>query len=230
MLTSDELQALRLSMQAALVGTGLGMPVAIIVGWLLVKRSFRGKAVLDTFVSFPLVLPPIITGYFLLVMLGPNGPIGRLLDYLFGIDLVFTWIAAGLAAGLVALPLMVRATEVAMAGVDPRLELAARSLGAGPFRTFLTVTIPLAYRGIIAAALLAFARGLGEFGATIIVAGNIPGRTQTIPLAMFTDLQAGDDTGALRLIGLSLALALISLSIHHVLVRRRGTERSWLTY
>lgn len=217
-------------MQAALVGTGLGMPVAIIVGWLLVKRSFRGKAVLDTFVSFPLVLPPIITGYFLLVMLGPNGPIGRLLDYLFGIDLVFTWIAAGLAAGLVALPLMVRATEVAMAGVDPRLELAARSLGAGPFRTFLTVTIPLAYRGIIAAALLAFARGLGEFGATIIVAGNIPGRTQTIPLAMFTDLQAGDDTGALRLIGLSLALALISLSIHHVLVRRRGTERSWLTY
>ena len=99
MLTSDELQALRLSMQAALVGTGLGMPVAIIVGWMLVKKSFRGKAVLDMFVSFPLVLPPIITGYFLLVMLGPNGPIGRLLDYLFGIDLVFTWIAAGLAAG-----------------------------------------------------------------------------------------------------------------------------------
>jgi molybdate transport system permease protein len=230
MLTSDELQALRLSMQAALVGTGLGMPVAIIVGWMLVKKSFRGKAVLDMFVSFPLVLPPIITGYFLLVMLGPNGPIGRLLDYLFGIDLVFTWIAAGLAAGLVALPLMVRATEVAMAGVDPRLELAARSLGAGAFRTFLTVTIPLAYRGIIAAALLAFARGLGEFGATIIVAGNIPGRTQTIPLAMFTDLQAGDDTGALRLIGLSLALALLSLSIHHVLVRRRETERSWPTY
>ena len=125
---------------------------------------------------------------------------------------------------------MVRATEVAMAGVDPRLELAARSLGAGAFRTFLTVTIPLAYRGIIAAALLAFARGLGEFGATIIVAGNIPGRTQTIPLAMFTDLQAGDDTGALRLIGLSLALALLSLSIHHVLVRRRETERSWPTY
>ena len=230
MLTSDELQALRLSMQAALVGTGLGMPVAIIVGWMLVKKSFRGKAVLDMFVSFPLVLPPIITGYFLLVMLGPNGPIGRLLDYLFGIDLVFTWIAAGLAAGLVALPLMVRATEVAMAGVDPRLELAARSLGAGAFRTFLTVTIPLAYRGIIAAALLAFARGLGEFGATIIVAGNIPGRTQTIPLAMFTDLQAGDDTGALRLIGLSLALALLSLSIHHVLVRRREPARSWPTY
>ena len=217
-------------MQVALLGTGLGMPVAIIVGWMLVKTSFRGKAVLDTLVSFPLVLPPIISGYFLLVMLGPRGPIGNLLNYLFGIDLVFTWVAAGLAAGLVALPLMVRATEVAMAGVDPRLEMAARSLGASAFRTFATVTIPLAYRGIIAAALLAFARGLGEFGATIIVAGNIPGRTQTIPLAMFTDLQAGDDTGALRLIGLSLALALISLSIHHVLVRRRKTGQSWPTY
>ncbi len=230
MLSSDELQALRLSVQAALVGTALGMPVAILVGWILVKTSIRGKAVLDTLISFPLVLPPIITGYFLLLMLGQNGPIGRLLNSLFGIELVFTWVAAGLAAGLVALPLMVRATEVAMAGVDPRLELAARSLGAGPLRTFATVTIPLAYRGIIAAALLAFARGMGEFGATIVVAGNIPGRTQTIPLAMFTDLQAGDDGGALRLVGLSLALALISLTIHHILVRRREARRPWAMF
>ena len=230
MLSSDELQALRLSVQAALVGTALGMPVAILAGWILVKTSIRGKAVLDTLISFPLVLPPIITGYFLLLLLGQNGPIGRLLHSLFGIELVFTWIAAGLAAGLVALPLMVRATEVAMAGVDPRLELAARSLGAGPLRTFATVTIPLAYRGIIAAALLAFARGLGEFGATIVVAGNIPGRTQTIPLAMFTDLQAGDDGGALRLVGLSLALALISLTIHHILVRRREARRPWAMF
>lgn len=230
MLSSDELQALRLSVQAALVGTALGMPVAILVGWILVKTSIRGKAVLDTLISFPLVLPPIITGYFLLLLLGHNGPIGRLLNSLFGIELVFTWVAAGLAAGLVALPLMVRATEVAMAGVDPRLELAARSLGAGPLRTFATVTIPLAYRGIIAAALLAFARGLGEFGATIVVAGNIPGRTQTIPLAMFTDLQAGDDGGALRLVGLSLALALISLTIHHILVRRREARRPWAMF
>jgi len=229
-LSSDELQALRLSVQAALVGTALGMPVAILVGWILVKTSIRGKAVLDTLISFPLVLPPIITGYFLLLLLGHNGPIGRLLNSLFGIELVFTWVAAGLAAGLVALPLMVRATEVAMAGVDPRLELAARSLGAGPLRTFATVTIPLAYRGIIAAALLAFARGLGEFGATIVVAGNIPGRTQTIPLAMFTDLQAGDDGGALRLVGLSLALALISLTIHHILVRRREARRPWAMF
>ena len=230
MLSSDELQALRLSVQAALVGTALGMPVSILVGWILVKTSIRGKAVLDTLISFPLVLPPIITGYFLLLLLGQNGPIGRLLNSLFGIELVFTWVAAGLAAGLVALPLMVRATEVAMAGVDPRLELAARSLGAGPLRTFATVTIPLAYRGIIAAALLAFARGLGEFGATIVVAGNIPGRTQTIPLAIFADLQAGDDGGALRLVGLSLALALISLTIHHILVRRREARRPWAMF
>ncbi len=230
MLSSDEFQALRLSLQVASLGTLLGLPIALAIGWVLVKSSIRGKVVLDTLVSFPLVLPPVITGYFLLLMLGRNGPIGSFLHDAFGVDLVFTWVAAALAAGLVSLPLMVRAIEVAIAGVDPRLERAARSLGAGPLRTIVTVTIPLAYRGILAAALLGFARGLGEFGATIVVAGNIPGQTQTIPLAMFTDLQAGDDGGAVRLVVLSLSLALISLSIHHVLVRRRGLlRRPWAT-
>lgn len=230
MLSSDEFQALRLSLQVASLGTLLGLPIALAIGWVLVKSSIRGKVVLDTLVSFPLVLPPVITGYFLLLMLGRNGPIGSFLHDAFGVDLVFTWVAAALAAGLVSLPLMVRAIEVAIAGVDPRLEWAARSLGAGPLRTIATVTIPLAYRGILAAALLGFARGLGEFGATIVVAGNIPGQTQTIPLAMFTDLQAGDDGGAVRLVVLSLSLALISLSIHHVLVRRRGLlRRPWAT-
>ncbi|MCZ6867570.1 MAG: molybdate ABC transporter permease subunit [Dehalococcoidia bacterium] len=230
MLSSDEFQALRLSLQVASLGTLLGLPIALAIGWVLVKSSIRGKVVLDTLVSFPLVLPPVITGYFLLLMLGRNGPIGSFLHDAFGVDLVFTWVAAALAAGLVSLPLMVRAIEVAIAGVDPRLERAARSLGAGPLRTIATVTIPLAYRGILAAALLGFARGLGEFGATIVVAGNIPGQTQTIPLAMFTDLQAGDDGGAVRLVVLSLSLALISLSIHHVLVRRRGLlRRPWAT-
>jgi molybdate transport system permease protein len=229
LLSSDELQALRLSIQAASLGTLLGFPLALALAWLLVKSSFRGKVVLDTLVSFPLVLPPIITGYFLLLLLGKNGPIGGPLENILGLELVFTWVAAALAAGLVSLPLMVRAMEVAIAGVDPRLERAARSLGASPIRAFFTVTVPLAYRGILGGVLLAFARGLGEFGATIIVAGNIPGQTQTIPLAMFTDLQAGDDGGALRLVALSMALAAISLFVHHLLVQRRGQRRPWAT-
>ena len=229
MLSSDELQALRLSIQAASLGTLLGFPLALALAWLLVKSSFRGKVVLDTLVSFPLVLPPIITGYFLLLLLGKNGPIGGPLENILGLKLVFTWVAAALAAGLVSLPLMVRAMEVAIAGVDPRLERAARSLGASPIRAFFTVTVPLAYRGILGGVFLAFARGLGEFGATIIVAGNIPGQTQTIPLAMFTDLQAGDDGGALRLVALSMALAAISLFVHHLLVQRRGQRRPWAT-
>ena len=135
-------------------------------------------------------------------------------------DVVFTWVAAALAAGLVAMPLMVRSIEIAMSGVDPRLELAARSLGAGPLRTFFSVTVPLAYRGILAAVLLAFARGLGEFGATIVVAGNIPGKTQTMPLFIFNRLQVGDDAAALRLIIASMVLAFVALAVHQRLARR----------
>ena len=221
MLSSDELHALRLSLQIAALGTLLGLPIALVIAWLLVKSSIKGKVILDTLVSFPLVLPPVITGYILLLLLSRQGPLGAPLHNAFGIDVVFTWVVGALAAGLVSLPLMVRAIEVALAATDPRLEQAARSLGAGPLRALVTVTIPLAHRGILAAALLGFARGLGEFGATIVVAGNIPGQTQTIPLAMFTNLQAGDDGAAIRLVALSLALALISLSVHHVLIQRR---------
>ena len=230
MLSSGELQALRLSLQAATLGTLLGLPLALSIAWILVKSSFKGKVVLDTLVSLPLILPPVITGYFMLLLLSRGGPAGALLHRAFGVDLVFTWLAAGLAAGLVSLPLMVRAIEVAIAGVDPRLEQAARSLGAGPLRALATVTLPLAYRGILAAALLGFARGLGEFGATIVVAGNIPGQTQTLPLAIFTDLQAGDDSAALRLVAVSLVLALLTLTAHHFLARRRGLLRHpWAT-
>ena len=207
MLSSSEFQVIALSLRVAALGTLIGLPIAIWIGWLLSKSSIRGKPVLDTLVSFPLVLPPVVTGYFLLLVVGPAG-------------LVFTWIAAALAAGLVSLPLMVRAIEVAMSGVDPRLELAARSLGAGPFKTFFSVTVPLAYRGILAAALLGFARGLGEFGATIVVAGNIPGKTQTMSLLTFNRIQLGDDAAALRLIVASLVLAFLSLSVHQRLARR----------
>ena len=220
MLSSTEFQVIGLSLQVAALGVLIGLPFALWIGWLLAKSSMRGKAVLDTIVSFPLVLPPVVTGYFLLRLMGRDGPVGGLLHGLFGVDVVFTWVAAALAAALVSLPLMVRAIEVSMAGVDPRLESAARSLGASPFKTFFSITAPLAYRGILAAALLAFARGLGEFGATIVVAGNIPGRTQTAPLYVFNRLQVGDDAAAIRLIAASLVLALITLSVHHHLARR----------
>ena len=230
MLSSGELQALRLSLQVASLGTLLGLPLSLFIAWVLVKSSMRGKVVLETLVSFPLVLPPVITGYLLLLLLSREGIIGSFLHNALGIELVFTWVAAAMAAGLVSLPLMVRAMEVAIAGVDPRLEQAARSLGAGPLRTLATVTMPLAYRGMLAAVLLGFARGLGEFGATIVVAGNIPGQTQTIPLAIFTGLQSGDDAAAIRLVVMSLVLALISLSIHHFLLHRRGLlRRVWST-
>ena len=220
MLSSSEFQVIALSLQVAALGTVIGLPVALWIGWVLAKSSFRGKPILDTLVSFPLVLPPVITGYFLLLLMGRGGPIGGLLHSLFGVEVVFTWVAAALAAGLVALPLMVRAIEVAMSGVDPRLELAARSLGAGPLKTFFSITVPLAYRGIFAAVLLAFARGLGEFGATIVVAGNIPGKTQTMPLFIYNRLQVGDDAAAVRLIAVCLVLALVALSVHHGLARR----------
>ena len=220
--SSAEWEVVALSLRVAVVGTLIGLPVALVVGWLLAKSSIRGKVLLDTLFTFPLVLPPVVTGYFLLILLGRNGPIGQLLHNLFGVDVVFTWVAAALAAGLVSLPLMVRAIEVAMANVDPRLEFASRTLGAGPLRTFFGVTVPLARRGILAAVLLGFARGLGEFGATIVVAGNIPGRTQTVPLALFNRIETGDDAAAVRLIAVSLILAFGALILHHRLVHRRA--------
>ena len=216
--TLGELSALRLSLQVAALGTMLGLPIALAAAWVLARTSFRGKLLLDLLISFPLVLPPVVTGYALLLLLGRQGPVGGLLNQL-GVQLVFTWVAAALAAGLVGLPLMVRSIEIALARVDSRLELAARSLGAGPWRVFATVTVPLASRGILAAVLLAFARGLGEFGATMVVAGNIPGTSQTLPLAIFTELQTGDDSAALRLVAFSVLLAMAALLLHHRMAR-----------
>ena len=208
-----------LSVRVALVGTLLGLPIGLAAAWALAKTSMRGKVVLDTLVSFPLVLPPVVTGYALLLFLGRNGPLAGLQRSL-DVELLFTWFAAAMAAGLVALPLMVRSMEVAMAGVDPRLETAARTLGASRWQVFTGVTVPLAFRGIAAGTLLAFARGLGEFGATIVVAGNIPGSTQTLPLAIYTNLQTGNDDAAVRFIAFSLALALAALLAHRWLLRK----------
>ena len=217
--TPEEYSVLFLSLRVALVGTLLGLPVGLAVAWALAKTSMRGKVLLDTLVSFPLVLPPVVTGYALLLLLGRNGPLAGLQRSL-DIELLFTWFAAAMAAGLVALPLMVRSMEVAMAGVDSRVEMAARTLGASRWKVFTGVTVPLAFRGIAAGTLLAFARGLGEFGATIIVAGNIPGSTQTLPLAIYTNLQTGNDDAAVRFIVFSLVLALAALLVHRWLIKK----------
>ena len=217
--TSEEFDVLLLSLRVALVGTAIGLPLGLLIAWVLAKSSIRGKVLLDTLVSFPLVLPPVVTGYALLLLLGRNGPFGGLQDDL-GIEIMFTWFAAALAAGVVSLPLMVRSMEVAMAGVDHRFELVARSLGAGRLKVFVTVTVPLAFRGILAGVILGFARGMGEFGATIIVAGNIPGHTQTLPLAIFTNLQVGKDDAAMRFIIFSLVVALAALLAHRWILKR----------
>ena len=217
--TPGEFHVFFLSLQVAAIGTIIGLPIAMAISWILAKTEFRGKFLLEIFVSFPLVLPPVVTGYVLLIMFRENSPIGYVLNKL-GVDLIFTWVAAALTAGLVSLPLMVRSIEGAFGNVDSRLENVARSLGIGPWKTFIAVTIPLASRGILAGILLAFARGLGEFGATIVVAGNIPGQTQTLPLAIYTSFQIGDDSAAIRYIGFSIGLALLALAVHYRLIKR----------
>ena len=207
-----------LSLRVAAVAMLLALPIGFGLAWILVRKQVRGRFLIEAVVSLPLALPPVVVGYGLLIVLGGRGPFGGL----FGDGLVFTAYAASLASAIVAFPLIVRTFVVALDGVDPRLELAARSLGAGPWRVLLTVTVPLAYRGLMAGALIGFVRALSEFGATIVVAGNIPGRTQTLPLGIFTRIQAGDDEAAVRLVVVSIGLAIATLIAHDYLLRRGG--------
>ncbi len=209
-------------MKVSLLGIGLAFPAAVGVSWYLAKSTLPGKTVIDIFISLPLVLPPVTVGYFLLIILGNQSPIGKILAD-FGLNLVFTWIGAALAAGIVSFPLMVRSMEVAFSNVESNFEKAARSLGANPLQTFFRVTFPLAKRGVLASIVLGYARALGEFGATIVVAGNIPGQTQTLPLAIFTYLQTGDDFSALRLMVVSVVLSLVALVLH-----RQMNRKVWL--
>ena len=204
------------------MGIALAFPAAVVISWYLAKSSFPGKTVIDIFISLPLVLPPVTVGYLLLIILGNQSPIGRALSDI-GFNLVFTWVGAALAAGIVSFPLMVRSMEVAFANVDSNFEKAARSLGANPLQTFFKVTVPLAKRGVLASIVLGYARALGEFGATIVVAGNIPGQTQTLPLAIFTYLQTGNDFSALRLMVFSVVLSLLALVLH-----RQMNRKVWL--
>ena len=215
-----DLSLIALTLRVALVATAINLPVALALSWLMVKRDFRGRFVLDALISLPLAIPPVVIGFFLLLLLGREGPIGAPVHRLLGADIVFTWVAAALASAVVSFPLLARPIMVAMGEVDEQLEKSARSLGAGPWRVALTITVPLAYRGILAGVLLGFVRALSEFGATITVAGNIAGKTQTLPLAIYSSVQLRDDAEALRLVAISIVLALATLFVHNWLLAR----------
>ncbi len=222
-MSASEWQVVELSLKAAALGAAVDVPLAMGLAWLLVKRRVRGRMALEALAMLPLALPPVVSGYFLLLVFGAGG-LGGPLERI-GVRIVFTWVAAGLAAAVVGFPLMLRAIMTAMGNVDFRLEQAARNLGASPARVFFTITLPLAYRGVLAGILLAFVRGLGEFGATVIVAGNIPGRTQTLPLAIYQGLQLGDSGMVARLAGISVVLAIASLLVHNYLLERSLRRR-----
>jgi molybdate transport system permease protein len=202
---------IRLSLQVALLATLLALGAGVAGGWLLARCDFRGREWLDAAFSLPLVLPPTVLGYYLLVLLGQSSPLGRGFEAVFGFRLIFTWQAAVVAATIHALPLVVRSSRAAFEGVAPQLEQAARTLGASEWEIFRRVTLPLARRGVLAAATLAFARALGDFGATLMVAGNIPGRTQTAAVAIYDAVQAGREGQALILAVVISALALVLL-------------------
>ncbi len=220
-----EWSALRLSLQVALVAALLSLPFAIAAGYVLARFHFFGKWIVEVLIDLPLVLPPVVTGYLLLVAFAPHGALGAALSRWLGIKIVFTWLGAALASAVVSFPLMVRAIRLAFQGVDPRFEMAARSLGASRLGAFFTVALPLARRGLIAGFMLAFARSLGEFGATIMVAGNIEGKTRTIPLAIYTLVNTPDGMeGAWRLVGLSILLACGALAAGEWLERRRPLD------
>ncbi|MDG2022070.1 MAG: molybdate ABC transporter permease subunit [Phycisphaerales bacterium] len=221
MLTSEEWSAVLLSIRVALVAVGCMLAPGIACGWLLARRRFPGKSILDAVVHLPLVLPPVVVGYLLLLMLGRGGWLGGWLHERFGIDLAFTWKAAAIASAVMGFPLLVRGVRLAIESVDPRLEEAAATLGASPIRVFFTLTLPLALPGVLAGIVMAFARSLGEFGATIMVAGNIEGVTRTIPLAVYTDVQTpGGDAGAMRLAVVAIVLSFAALLASEFLARR----------
>lgn len=219
-MSASALLALGLSLRVALLALLVVLPPGIALGWLLARRDVPGKSLIETLTALPLVLPPTAVGYLLLRLLARDGPLGgRALGI--DLDLLFTFKGAVLAAAVMSLPLVVRTARVAFEEVDPRLEAMARTLGLGPLRTFFGITLPLARRGLGAAAVLGFSRALGEFGATIVVAGNIPGKTRTLALAIFSDMQAGHDDAARTLVGITVVLAFAALWTTEALLRRK---------
>lgn len=212
-----------LSIKVGLVATAVTLPLAFALAYLLARTRFPGKVLIDALVHLPLVVPPVVTGWLLLLAFAPAGPVGGWLERWFGVNVMFRWTGAAIAAGVMALPLMVRAMRLSIEAVDRRLEDAARTLGAGKARVFRTIILPLSLPGVLAAAVLGFARALGEFGATITFVSNVPGETQTLPLAIYAALQTPDgEAQVLRLALISVALSLAALVASELLARRTG--------
>jgi molybdate transport system permease protein len=225
LLDPAEWQAVGLSLLVAGVATAASLPLAVLAAWALARWKFPGKFLVETLINLPLVLPPVVTGYLLLVLFGRRGWLGGVLEQTLGIRFVFNWKGAALAAAVVSFPLMVRPIRLAFAAVDDRLLQAARTLGARPVDAFWSVALPLARPGILSGAILSWARGMGEFGATIMIAGNIPGETRTVPLLIYSLLETPDGPQrAVRLVVASIVIAAVSLAIGEWL-ERRGRRR-----
>lgn len=225
-MTPEEWTAVRLSLLVATTATLASLPVGIAIAWLLARKDFWGKGLLDTLVHLPLILPPVVTGYLLLITFGRRAPVGAFLADNFGIVFSFRWTGAALACGVMGFPLLVRAIRLSIEAVDTRLEAAAGTLGANPLWVFATVTLPLCLPGVIAGAILCFAKSMGEFGATITFVSNIPGETQTLPSLIYTFTQIpGGDAGAFRLTLVSIAISMLALLGSELLARRIGAHR-----
>ena len=225
-MTPEEWTAVRLSLLVATTATLASLPFGVAIAWLLARRRFWGKSLLDTLVHLPLIMPPVVTGYLLLISFGRRGPIGAFLADEFGIVFSFRWTGAALACAVMGFPLLVRAIRLSIEAVDTRLEAAAGTLGANPLLVFATITLPLCLPGVIAGAILCFAKSMGEFGATITFVSNIPGETQTLPTLIYTLTQVpGGDAGALRLTLISVAISMAALLASELLARRIGAPR-----
>ena len=219
--TPEEYTVLFLSLKVGLLCVIISLPFAVLLGWVLARNNFRGKLILDGLCHLPLVLPPVVVGYLLLLLLGRRGFLGQILSDWFGLQIAFTWQGAVLAAAVVGFPLMLRAVRLAIESVDPRLERVARTLGANPLHVFFSITLRLATPGVLVGSLLAFARSLGEFGATITFVSNIAGETRTLPLAIFTYINQPDgEAAAARLVILSIILSLGALIASETIARK----------
>ena len=210
-ITPAEITALILTFKVAILSLIVMFPPGLFIGWLLAKRDFPGKSILNTFVMLPLVLPPVVSGYILLILFSKSGPIGGLLNKYFGLEIVFSPVAVVLAVSVISFPLLVRGIMTGISSVPVELEKVARTLGASPVRVFFTITLPLAYRGILGGVILGFSKSFGEFGATMLVAGNIPGKTQTIALSIYSAVQQGEDATVFRLVFISTVIAFIAI-------------------
>jgi molybdate transport system permease protein len=220
-MSAEEWQIVWFTAWVSALSTVVILPFGLAAAWLLARREWPGKSIVETLISLPLVMPPVATGLILLKMFGRRGSLGGFLHDTLNLEIIFTWRGVLIALGVMSFPLLVRSARVAFEEVNPRLEQIARTMGADDVRVFFTITVPLALRGIIAGMVFSFARALGEFGATIMVAGNIPGQTSTLSLSIFQSVQLGQDTAAFRLLGVSTVLAFIAVWTSEWLMRKK---------